>query len=307
MSKLKGIGNRVGFWFSAVILGASLYYLVNTFQWQQLGAFVCSTELLLWPLLGMLLTIPLYWFLRTLRWSLMLRETGFRCPFFDLYMVTSISLSVAQFTPFQAGEMLKMEIMKRSLDLDRGTGYSSFVVERCADLLVVLATAGLALLLWGELEIERRAIIFLFLLIVLAAGLLWLCVRFLAIPRHVSGFLKEITFFLKRSSLVLPVLLLTCASWLVVAAGWHFAFSLLSVSPGFLSVVLLLSLVSVINLSSLIPGAVGVAEAAIAIILIFLHQEPVAAQAGAFLIRSYGFMILLLGLAHYIVYRRLKS
>ena len=298
---------RVALWFALAIFAASFLYLLLTFQWSQVFDLFLTADFLLWPLLLMFLTIPLYWLLRTLRWFMMLRESGFSCSFTELYLVTAIALSVAQFTPFQSGEMMKMELMKRRCNLDRGRGYSSFVVERCADLLVVLLVAMLALLVWSNLSLNRQTLFLLIFFLFFTGFLFCLAIKIIPLPQPVSRFLTEIFSFVRQPALFLSVLLLTCLSWLVVAAGWHFAFAALQLSPGYPSVVLLVALVTLINLSSLIPGSIGIAEAAIALVLIFLHQEPAAAQAGALMIRGYGCLILIVGGVHYLLYRYFRS
>ncbi len=290
------------FIFSAVVLGVCLIYLFSTFQWVEISELLFNTNYVVSQLVLMVLTIPLYWVVRTWRWLFMLRRSGFECKFSELYMVTAIALSVAQFAPFQSGEVMKMELMKKRGGLGRSQGYSSFLVERFADLFIVSVTAIVAILVLSELTFERNTIyIFMAMALICAVGFLFL-LRFLRNNPKVAEFSENILLFVKSPGLIIPILLLTCLSWLVVAAGWYFALSSLKISTGYLPIILLVALVTVINLSSFIPGSVGVSEVSIAIILISLKVEPASAQAGALIIRGYGVLISLIGGMHYLLY-----
>lgn len=128
-----------------LVFAASVWYIGRTFQWRDLGQ-VLKTVNLTCLIAGGGTSIVVYWLLRTLRWHILLRQTGTRVPLFDLHMCTAVSRSFALFTPFQSEEMLKIELLKKHGLIQRSPGYGTFLIERVLDLAALLAMACVSLL-----------------------------------------------------------------------------------------------------------------------------------------------------------------
>ena len=73
------------------------------------------------------------------------------------------------------------------------------------------------------------------------------------------------------------------------------------------ALMLAVTVVTLAAILSFIPGGLGVSEAGSAQILMKFGQSAATAQAGAILIRSYGMLVVLLGLAHLGVWLVMRS
>ena len=134
--------------FSAIIGGAvfsyCIYYMFRFFQWKSIVQVLLQVDLL-WLLGAGSSTILIYWLLRTVRLFFMLKAIDVHIHFFRLYLVGSTSMAFAVITPFQSGEAIKIELLKKSGDLDRIPGYAIFAAEKILDLIVVLFLAALSI------------------------------------------------------------------------------------------------------------------------------------------------------------------
>lgn len=283
---------------AAAVLGFSVWYIVTTFQWAEIRQVVETADpLWLLPACG---SILLYWLLRTLRWFLLLRSAVPSVAFADLYWCSALALGLAIVTPMQSGEMLKMEMLKKYLHVDRASGYSAFVVERVSDLVVVcgLAMTGLAVA-GGPAGGLSRPTLGYFCLSLMAgvlagSAVIWRC-RF---PGWIGRFQAHLRRCLSDGWTLPAVMGLTVVCWLVTALGWYVCLLGIGVDIGWLWAVMLTSTMTLVNLLSFIPGAVGVSEAGISLLLLQWGQAPPQAQAGAIILRGYSVLILVCGILH---------
>lgn len=281
-------------WFGYTLLLGAIAYVLLTFRWAELARVLAKTDALLF-LGGGTATILVYWLLRTARWSVLLGAANDGISVKELYLSTAISLGLAIVTPLQSGEAAKVEWLKRRGKLDRKTGYSAFALERLLDL-AVLCTFGLAGLggrAWSTSLVP-------WLLAGLAAGAACLVgiARFAHRDNRLGEFVASFRLLAGDTALLLKVFGLTVASWLVVALGWHICLASLSIVLHAGDSITLVSLVTLANVLSFVPGAWGISEIGIAAFLRAIGYDPVAAQAGAIILRGYGLLTLAIAVLH---------
>ena len=256
---------------------ACLWYVLRSFSWVEIGRLLGGADLST-ALLGSTAGLVAYYFLRTARWHLLLREAGTPTPFARVFEATAFSVGVAILTPASAAEALKVEMLKRKLLTDRASGYSSFVAEHILDG-VVLALFGLAGvqqagLFRGSWVSE----------VLLAAGVLG-AIALAALMRARGYRLRA------------PVIAVTVLGWLAIATGWHLCFRALAIDVSFAGTLTVLALSTILSVLTLVPGGIGVSEVSITALLQLLGVEAARAQAGSIIIRAFGLWALVLGLA----------
>jgi uncharacterized membrane protein YbhN (UPF0104 family) len=280
--------------FVAVVLLFCLHYLFITFQWRD-AILVLRRAQIIW-LIGMgSVTVLLYYFLRTLRWYCLLLNQKIHVSFRDLFFFSSVSLAFSIVTPFQSGEMIKVEWLKRRGIAGRASGYGVFAVERAMDLVVV---SGAALVsgfadFFGIWEYSSKALLLLALLTVLAGGgwVLWK----LKLKGKAGALLDAVRTSLKTPGQWFVVLMLTASAWLMTALGWQVCLISIGVEIGYVKAIALTAWVTLINIMSMVPGAVGVSEVSIAELLILWGYPAPVSQAGALSLRFYSLLVLACG------------
>lgn len=283
------------------VFAASLAYVGLTFNWRAIGAVVARADLVM-LLLGGGGTILAYFVIRTLRWSVVLRASGIRPSFGALYAWSVISQAAIVVTPFQSGEAVKIEMLRGAGHAERAEGYAGFVVERLADVLI-LAVIAVASIVLG---IDRLGAYGPAVWVVGALGLGGI-VAVLLFARAGSGFVVDLArsaaSVVRQPTVLLLVVALTLASWCMVALGWHLCLHSIGVNVSYVQSVGLVAIVTLVNVASLIPGAVGVSEVGITECLLRLGYDASLSQAGAVLIRAYALEVLVLAALHAIVWR----
>lgn len=211
-------------------------------------------------------------------------------------------MSVSIITPLQSGEALKVELLKQYRQVERPAGYSTFLFERCMDLLIIvmLAVANLPFIFNNRFTrfdsfCLLLIIILLFFLIILLTGRLSTSSK----AGLIAGFIQSI--FAQKIRFC-SILLLTLFGWLIVAVGWQACLYGISIELDILESIGLMSIVTLINILSFIPGAVGISEAGISELLIVMGNTPSAAQAGAMILRVYSLLVLMVGGLHLLIW-----
>lgn len=284
---------------SAVLLFC-LHYLLTRFEWREVLVVLAGARVFLFIGMGSV-TLFLYWMLRTLRWYYLLRYQDVQVPFLELFWMTSLSLAFSIVTPFQSGEMLKVEWMKRRGGVGRASGYGIFAVERGMDMAVV---AGPAIVSGftenvGMMSYEFMAWTLAVSFVIFAVGncFLW--------KKHRGGatgeFIGSVRASLKTPWQGLVILSLTVVAWMMTAAGWQVCLISIGMEIGYIRALLLTLWVTLINILSMVPGAVGVSEVSTAEILYRWGYPAAVAQAGALSLRCYSLLVIFCGLAVLIV------
>ena len=288
---------------AGMVLAVCLHYLITAFKWGEILPLLAEARL--WLLLGggSLATIA-YWLLRTLRFSLLLGDG--KIPFRDLYLSGVVAMSLSIMTPGQSGEFLKVELLKRAGHVNRLPGYSAFVVERGIDAAILLIL-GLAAALWQFHHLLRQA----GMLIALLSGGVALLIMLLIVLRNRSGrvgqFLQQLRETAGNGKVLAAAGGLTIICWLLVAAAWGLALASVNVLLNPAQLIALMAIVTLVNLASMVPGGLGVSEVSGAAVLAQFGIAAVSAQTGMMMIRAYGLLILLLGVIHWLWWRRLAK
>ena len=281
------------------MLGAvCLYYILTGFQWTEIWRAMQKADIFLF-LTSSITTTLVFWFLRTLRWSVLLKNEPLDVPFFKLYLYTAVTVGFANFTPFQSGEALKVEFF-RKYGGTRLSGYNYFFLEKTLDLLVISMLAVFGIFYLFEFRLGNHiqlAIVGLVLILTI------LTLLFIAVSVKYRDKLRS--FQIDYSKFV-HGFLLTIASWATMILGWKFIFQSAAIDLTIFQTMSVISLTTVIGIISFIPGAVGVSEISIAALLSQSGYEAVTAQTGAMMIALYSLVILVLSVAHLIILKASK-
>lgn len=282
--------------FVAVLaFAASFYYLSTHFRWREAFAILLKADFVKLAVLIALSQFA-YIVVRAWRWQVAVRDVIPGVSLLDCYWITAIAVSLSMVTPGQLGEALKIELMKRR-GLGRLPGVGAFALERLLDLIVVSCMALAGILLGGFSRTYRGLQTGAAILIIFAFACLFLLLRF-----DPGGGTSIWLAKLRRASTSpknwAAMGLLTVLSWTLIGIGWSFAFGGVQIHLALPEVLTLVSLVTVGNLLSFVPGSVGVSEVVTTAILTNMGIAAVTAQAGALALRAYGVVVILFGLAH---------
>jgi len=279
-----------------LLLVASAWYIWTQFHWEDITPLLVEVRSGL-LILGCGTLYIVYLFIRTCRWLVMVRSSNRAVRFSELYLPTAVLLSFSLVTPAQLGEAFKVEVLKRRGLLSRVEGIGSFIIERLADVIVVLILA----LVSGPTAIPfmnaKEWYLALGTGIALTIGLLIILIQY----KRDSEFGRWLELFRStiRAPMLLPkILLLTLLSWLVVAWLWQVAMVSIGVHLGIFQTVAVMTLSTLGAFASFIPGGVGVSEIMIAEILPLFGVDAAQAQAGAIVMRLAAVIWMGIGILH---------
>jgi len=292
----------------SVTFALSVSYIVVYFQWREILSVLARVNFF-WLLGGGFFSILLYWLIRALRWSILLQSVGVQIHFLRLYLIGAVSMAFSIITPLQAGEAVKIELLKKTGDLNRLPGYSVFIVEKMMDIVVVGLLAAVCVLMGLVGFLDEKIILFTSVAAVAGFVIILIIIQAIRPPESslLGRFLIPLNHCLRNAKKLAVIMALTLAGWLVVALGWYFCLRSISISLPFFQALALTSIMTLVNVLSMIPGAIGISEAGIAAFLVYLGYTEPMGQAGGLILRIYGFMLLLLGILHYIVIKLMRS
>lgn len=232
--------------------------------------------------------------LRTLRWRALLGPAAGDVPFVRLYIVNCVSVAVASFTPAQAGEVMKIELLKRFGGVARWSGATSFVLERIADLAAILIFAAVGLVAHPT-ALPRFGDAYGALVPV---ALVIICLLGAVIARTVLRRLPRVPALSRRS--LARLVLSTGGIWCCVVAGWWISARSVQVHLELIDTFGLVGIVTLGTVLSLLPGGLGVAEALITVVLKRMGYSVADAQATALAVRAFGLLWIPIGLVHFV-------
>lgn len=279
-----------------------VYYLIFSFQWREAFAVLSSVRIG-WCLVMGSITIGMYWFLRAFRWFYLLRNQAITVSFSEVFLSSSMSLAFSIVTPFQTGEIIKVEWLKRRGIAGRTYGYGVFAVERGMDLSVVVGGGAISIFASGFGFLSSAATTWLLLVVLIGVAVCGWVFWGLHLKGKARDFLDIV-----RSSLKTPLQgavawMLTVGAWLVTALGWQVCLVGTGLDIDFIRTTILTLCVTMINILSMVPGALGVSEVTTAEFLIHWGYSFAESQAGALSLRLYSLLILIFGAALFIVSR----
>ncbi len=291
------------------IFALSILYMVRQFQWGEIIKTLRYADAFL-LISGGIITTLCFWFFRTLRWLTLLGALGYRgLSFTSLYLVCASSLGLSIMTPFQSGELVKVELLSELCEVKRVDGYTSFALERFVDLSTVLLIAFLSIILLDFASVSWWTPLLLILVAVAVGSTLYfITIRYFGeyqIVQSIKSSLHQLTI---SPRVLMYTFLYSIISWAIVVIGWMIFIAAIDISISAVQGSLLTSGVTLINIVSFIPGAIGVSEVSASIMLEDFGVAEIQAQAGALLIRFYAlYSILLALLSAMLLYSRGRS
>jgi uncharacterized membrane protein YbhN (UPF0104 family) len=295
----------------AGVSAVCLFYIWRAFEWRDI-LIVFRQGHVAFFFVGSILSILAIWLLRALRWHLLLRTVrATNADFLAVYICTTCSLGLSVVTPVQSGEALKVEMLKKISRVERVKGYGCFAVERMLDLLCVwqLAFFGVVLGLGREIGLSPS-------MIGTCAALIFVVAFLAAYASTRFGpwrelFASMLGTFKAQPLRLFVAWLLSSLAWCVTVIAWGICLGSVGIRLSIPELGLLTSVVTLVNILSLIPGAVGISEVSTSIALTHFGVPEVKAQAGALVLRAYALIILLWGLLHvalfYLINLRAKA
>jgi len=281
------------------------YYMIRYFQWRAIPPLLSQVDLK-WFLGAGAGSILFYWLIRTMRWSVLLKAAGIHVDFYRLYLVGVISMAFAIVTPFQSGEAVKVELLKKVGALDRIPGYGIFMTERILDLLIVLLMALLSLLFGVSKFLDKETMLTVAAVLLICFTIFFAMIQRIPSTNPVGRFFQPFNQCIRSGKVLTSAVLLTIGGWLLVVLGWYVSLRSISISLTFLETTALAVTTTLISILSLIPWSIGISEVSIASFLVYLKQTEPIAQAGALIIRLYSVMILILGFAHFLAWKLIR-
>lgn len=280
-----------------LFLGLSIAYLAS-YRWSESWGVLATMD----PRWGVIVpagTIVAFLHVRALRWRLLLARFGVSVPYGRLYLASSIGLTVGSLTPLQSGELTKVELLRKMARVSRLPAYSAMAVERLLDLGCVLSLAIGSWLVagrWSQL-LPQLWWICLSGLALLICGVLLL--QRLPLRGRAAEMQRAFAAIWRRPGAGLASAAMTLLGWLLVATGWLSVLRSIGVDLDAATATALTAVVTLVNVASLLPGAIGVSEASTAGFLRALDVSSAQALAGALMIRAYGLLFLASGLLHF--------
>jgi uncharacterized membrane protein YbhN (UPF0104 family) len=284
--------------------------ILESFQWAEIYKILKQANLI--ELLGAgSVAVLSFSLIRTWRWFILLNSLGIKINYIDLHLCNAAAMSLTIITPFQSGEIVKVELLKKGGLIERFSGYSSFLTERIIDLFVILCLASISLLVNFNVNVGikgSQSNIFAFcaiVLLLLIGGVF--TVNKIKLKGKLGQFLEPLRLCTRNVQSFGLVILLTFGAWLMVAIGWQVCLYSISIDIGFKKSVALMSITTIINILSFIPGAVGISEVSITEFLSRMNLNIASAQAGAIILRFYSLLIIIVGIIHFAFWKALKS
>ncbi len=240
--------------------------------------------------LAIVLNVPVVHF-KVARWRDLLGARGHRYPLGRSYAAVLSSLYLGMLTPGRVGDVLRVQYVKREIDVPYADGLAVTIMDRFCDLYVLAAVAALGTVHFTRaLDSNLASLSWLAVAVALLAPTLFLfegfgellarMLRRLTVRWHasLSALLEALRALVGRAFLI--AMLLTAASFAInYVQGWMIARAI-GVDLGFIDVAALLSITSLLGLMPISVSGVGVRELFLAIV--FPALGFVAAQGVAF-------------------------
>lgn len=280
-------------WIAGLIL---LCYFLAYISWPSVLQYLTNENTLVFIGCSSLLYI-VYVHFRALRFYLLLLEHDSEVSFHRVLTATFHSLGFAIITPFQSGEIIKAKLLSQETKVPTSRILTLFLIERALDLTVVAVVGSTAAISW--MYSQRKPVLetgtlastpwvsILVCLMVLVLGLYISCSkRILATSRRVWQLLPS-----RRA--MLTSVLLTIIAWSLTSLAWFVCLQGANVRLPFIQIYLLTHAATLLNVLSAIPGAVGVSEIGISLMLQGQGVTRDLADTGAISLRVYGITCLI--------------
>ena len=268
------------------------------FDWTAVGARLATVDALRFLLLTGAITL-FACVMRGLRWVAIAGLPFNARAICDAQCYVAVSVAAASATPMQVGEALKLHFARRSSGMLLARSGFAYAMERVADLVAVVTLLAVGLAAHGGSVIPAA--------IAALSGLAALCLM-PAAARHLAGaryvppaatrFLSPLAEVRVSGPRFAIFLLCTAAKWASVIILWHVPLETVGVHISLADTALLVAGITLAGTASLVPGAIGVAEASTLILLTWMGVEPGPAEAAAIALRLLSVVLIAVGLLH---------
>jgi len=192
---------------------------------------------------------------------------------------------------------MKVELLRKLCNVKRVDGYTSFALERFLDLISVLLIALISALLVDAGSLHWWLPLLLMTIVCsLMYALYYVVTRYFNHNDLVISLKLSIDQLVSNPTVLIYTMTCSMVAWLIVVLGWMIFLEAIDVEISIVQGTLLTSGATLINIASFIPGAVGVSEVSISLMLQSFDVIEMSAQAGALLIRIYALYSILFGL-----------
>jgi uncharacterized membrane protein YbhN (UPF0104 family) len=293
--------------FVLIVAVACLTKVLLEYQWRAIGEMLGKADFSL-LIIGSSLSIISYWLCRAMRWQVLLKAENTNLPFWQVYLITAISVGSSTITPFQSGEALKVEYLRKH-GAGRLSGYAIFFIERLFDLLTVVGLGILGILFGFDFGVPN-SYFYIFAAVLIVFSLIGIGIIFVFPSERLNPVRILLREKRRQKRSIFLAALLTVFSWVMVILGWNAAMNSVSINVNFLQASSVVSLTTLLAIMSFVPGAVGVSEISITTILTKMEIALPLAQTGAIVIRAYALMIIFWTLLHWLIfktYEKLKT
>jgi hypothetical protein len=227
--------------------------------------------------------------LKVVRWDVLLRTRRIRYPMRKAYGAFLASLYLGMLTPGRVGDALRVQYLRRDMDVPYAEGLASIMMDRLCDLYVLVAMVAVGVAHYSQVFVGRLAVVTWAGVALTALGPLVLLVpgaadRFtravyqrLAKDPSGSGmerFLAALRANVGRS--LLATVPLTVAALLVSYAQGYLAARALGLSIGFFDVSCLLAIANLLGLLPVSVSGMGVRELFFALVFPVLGYSAAA-------------------------------
>jgi uncharacterized membrane protein YbhN (UPF0104 family) len=287
---------------SGIIFFICAYYIIHYFQWSVVLPLLTHAD---WKWLPCTVTgtILCFWLFRTMRWFVLLKASDIHIDFYHLYMVCSMSVAFALLTPFQSGEALKVELLKKTGSLERIPGYGIFMTERILDLMVVLLIALSGIIFGASKLLDKKVIFAVIVLMIICFAFIFVIIRHIPPANVIGRFLQPLNQCVRSGKIMATVVILTIGGWLFIVLGWYASLRSISISVNLLDAAAMTAITTLIGIFSFIPLSLGINEVSISSFLVYFKQDIPVAQAGALIIRGYSVITLIMGFVLFIIWK----
>ena len=230
--------------------------------------------------------IFVYFLVRAVRWSVLLKAIGISVPFKKLYLMNSVALGIGIYTPASLGEAVKLQLLKDSDGVKRRTTLQLFMLEKFLDFLSVIMFALFSGFLLNYISLKIFGIV--------GALSIVSFILFKSVLMNKLQVLRKINY----ASLGFAFLL-TVISWLIIIYNWILLSNIIQLNSGFIEMMLVNSLSTLVILISLVPGGLGFLELSNTyLISTVLAVDLSIGTLFALFARLYTLYVLVIGLLH---------
>ncbi len=288
-----------------LLLGAVLFFVtIRNISFESLKTVDVHVNA---NVLILIVVILLFFFVRAVRWTLLLKAAGIHIPFSRVYTINTVSLAFSQYSPAQAGDVLKLQLIKKSHGVQRRESLSAVLFEKGQDLGVAILGFGVTLIYFDLFQISDPLLLSVLLIggLAASAAILYVLVKRMQLARDIlQTALKSLT---KPLYLAASFGMTLCA-WSLLTAMWLLVADILGINAHWWIMFGIVCGTSLVMVITLIPGAVGSMELSntfLAVELLGISYE--LAVFFALAIRLLTVLIFVMGYVHLLSSMRIKS